>query len=381
MIYISPDFITTFIKNNNFMGWFKNVLDNFDLDECNTQLKEKLEPKEKAFCQEIIEHAEEIVQFDYNKMRNFLEDKIDKNDNLRIFFLENKINNIKDKWKRKNSAENRKKCFDEINGELNLNGFTSLSTIKPIPEMIQKALGTAKKAFSIDKISKVLFKLFDYDDFSDKFREKFITASKVNVCPYCNSAFILNYQKDKNNKSTADLDHYYPRSRYPFFAVTLWNLIPICSTCNSRFKAQYDTFSNEILYPYIKWQGKDKINFIPKLTEKGYSFEDVAHFTIEVQTKNERSKNSADLFHLQELYKNHKCIVARIAFIDRISTSKLCREIANILNDKSIDEKVVMDKYHSFQYAHSPGGILSKLTDDVKSFFENKRQKGLKRIS
>lgn len=379
MIYISPDFITPFI-NNNFMVWFENVLQNFNLDACNTQLKEKLEPKEIDFCQEIIKHAKKIVQFDYNEMRNFLEIEIDNNDKLRIFFLENKINNIKGKWKRKHSDENRKNCFEEINKELESNNLTSLSSIEPIPEMIQKALETAQKAFSIDKISEVLFKLFDYDVFSDKFREDFIVASKVNVCPYCNSAFILNYHKDKNNKSTADLDHYYPRSRYPFFAVTLWNLIPICSTCNSRFKAQYDTFSNEILYPYIKWQGMDEINFIPKLAEKGYSFEDEAHFTIDVQTSNERSKNSSDLFHLQDLYENHKSIVARIAFLDRITTPKLCNEIASILNDKKINEQVVMNKFLAFQYAHSPGGILSKLTDDVKQFFENKRQKRLKGI-
>ncbi len=363
------------------MRWFENILQNFNLDACNTQLKEKLEPKEFDFCEEIIKLAKEIVQFDYNDMQDFLVKTIDNNDKLRIFSLENKINNIRNKWKRKSSGENRRKCLEDINVELESNGFTSLSSKEePIPEMVKKALENVKKAFSIDKISEVLFKLFDYDDFSDKFREEFIAASKVKVCPYCNSAFILNYQKDKNNKSTADLDHYYPRSRYPFFAVNLWNLIPVCSTCNSRFKAQYDTFSNEILYPYIKWLEKDEIIFIPKLTEKGDSFEDESHFTIEVQTNYERSKNSADLFHLQDLYKNHKSIVARIAFLDRITTPKLCNEIASILNDKKINEQVVMNKFLAFQYVHSPGGILSKLTDDVKHFFKNKRQKRLKGI-
>lgn len=50
----------------------------------------------------------------------------------------------------------------------------------------------------------------------------------VTVCPYCNR----NYINSRNDNLGCDFDHYYSKSRYPFFALTLSNLIPSCSTCN-----------------------------------------------------------------------------------------------------------------------------------------------------
>ena len=91
------------------MHWFREKLMHFNLVTYCHQIGINLTPKENAFCQEIITSAIDIVQFDYDAMRNFLENKIDQNNQLRIFFLEKKINIIKDRWKRKSSQDNRKK--------------------------------------------------------------------------------------------------------------------------------------------------------------------------------------------------------------------------------------------------------------------------------
>ena len=55
----------------------------------------------------------------------------------------------------------------------------------------------------------------------------------IKCCPYCNQNYIFNRKKKKGKSySMAQLDHYYARDKFPIFAVSLYNLIPSCSTCN-----------------------------------------------------------------------------------------------------------------------------------------------------
>ena len=49
---------------------------------------------------------------------------------------------------------------------------------------------------------------------------------ELNVCPYCNRNFI-------NQKRGIELDHYFSKSQYPLFAISFYNLIPCCHSCNN----------------------------------------------------------------------------------------------------------------------------------------------------
>jgi hypothetical protein len=44
---------------------------------------------------------------------------------------------------------------------------------------------------------------------------------------------LKNLKKDKNHFT---LDHFIPKSKFPYFALSLYNLIPSCYSCNSKFK-------------------------------------------------------------------------------------------------------------------------------------------------
>lgn len=79
---------------------------------------------------------------------------------------------------------------------------------------------------------------------------KFIEKVALNVCPYCNRNYIYNFNEDSSTKTTAQLDHFYDKSSYPYLAVSLYNLIPSCGTCNLR-KSKKDTLEKPILNPYL----------------------------------------------------------------------------------------------------------------------------------
>ena len=54
-------------------------------------------------------------------------------------------------------------------------------------------------------------------------------ALRLAVCPYCDG---------QNND--AELDHYFPQSKFPFFSCLPLNLVPICSSCNDATVAKGD---------------------------------------------------------------------------------------------------------------------------------------------
>lgn len=59
----------------------------------------------------------------------------------------------------------------------------------------------------------------------------------LKFCPYCGDApvFMTNHKDANGNEvvSKTVLDHYLPKSEFPYFAVNIYNLFPCCWRCNS----------------------------------------------------------------------------------------------------------------------------------------------------
>lgn len=59
----------------------------------------------------------------------------------------------------------------------------------------------------------------------------------LKYCPYCNADMVYTLQLDEREPPyKSAFDHFFPRSRYPFLALSLYNLLPACERCNSKFK-------------------------------------------------------------------------------------------------------------------------------------------------
>jgi hypothetical protein len=64
------------------------------------------------------------------------------------------------------------------------------------------------------------------------------------VCPICDKE-ISDGDVDENI-AVCDLDHFFPKSVYPFLSVHPYNLIPACKECNSKFKGILDPLSDAV---------------------------------------------------------------------------------------------------------------------------------------
>ena len=66
-------------------------------------------------------------------------------------------------------------------------------------------------------------------------KDDFVKKLGIRICPYCGRAYI--YRVEKNGKDGVvsvkpQLDHFLPKSDYPFLGMNFYNLIPCCTQCN-----------------------------------------------------------------------------------------------------------------------------------------------------
>lgn len=144
---------------------------------------------------------------------------------------------------------------------------------------------------------------------------------ETRTCYYCNIHFVNEYEfsedindENKNNKDKSrnefTLDHYYDKGNYPYLALSLYNLIPSCYTCNSKLK-KIERFEN--LPPNsINFDFHEKIKFKLFLTKdcKDLNVEKSKNLEIKLKDEDENKyKKYREIFRLDERYNAHKDIV------------------------------------------------------------------------
>ena len=77
----------------------------------------------------------------------------------------------------------------------------------------------------------------------------------LKYCPYCNAETLYAFEWEKDvttlKMAKSAFDHYFPRARYPFLGLSLYNLIPSCSRCNSAFKGAESEGLLKMAHPFI----------------------------------------------------------------------------------------------------------------------------------
>lgn len=174
------------------------------------------------------------------------------------------------------------------------------------------------------KLIRYIFETRGYNEFTKGFKYDtdkkydaytFVKLFDKKTCPYCNRNYISIIEKENENdkQRRPELDHFHPKSIYPFLAVNYYNLIPSCSTCN---KLKSDDDSLKLLHPYDK-QTKDvnitywlnDMKFYKVKSLKDINFENEKFIDIEIENLPENNKHT---FQLERLYQEHKDVVIEL---------------------------------------------------------------------
>lgn len=123
------------------------------------------------------------------------------------------------------------------------------------------------------------------------------------TCPYCNRQYITPLCIDEvdgndSKKMRADLDHFWPKSKYPHFSMSLYNLVPSCKFCNSSLKGPRE-FAFDTLNPY-ECHYDDYFHFDIDLGD--FDFDSLR---IETVLDNPKIQPILEMFAIKELYAYH----------------------------------------------------------------------------
>lgn len=234
-----------------------------------------------------------------------------------------------------------------------------------------------------------LFKwIFCFDNFSKKAdgwgRHEFIKSMGTVVCPYCNRNYITGYYENKHFRTTANIDHFYPQSKYPYLALSLLNFIPSCSICNSSIKLNND-FS-DCIYPYK--ESFDDLNAVFSIKGSdgfGYLLDNSLDFDIVIKEKEDGKlpnnvSQTINKFKILQIYQSHKDIVQELLWKIQVYTDKNIEEIYSdykpVLNKENIEltsndriKEIIFGVFlDKDQYEKRP---LAKLLSDIYTEFNS----------
>lgn len=295
-------------------------------------------------------------------------------------YEEKMLNKIRNKYQQSNLQE----LDDSIREYFEENGNFSEQKVREL--LVGKITEKKIEAFSkiVPEQRNKLVEFFSYKFLqNDPIRHELITSLGIRVCPYCNRQYITSWCSGNKVKTTADIDHFYPKEEYPLLSLSLYNFIPSCQICNSRMKHRS---KDEIIYPYEECFGDDavfKVVSDDSKTEKRNYFESLhslmglknsrLDIKIEVNPNSsvaEKIKNSIKTFHLEEIYQSHESYVRELlikkrtydegAYLEMLRGQFKKYEIK--FNDSDLD--LFMYGYN-WVNGEDPERPLSKLTYDI----------------
>lgn len=120
--------------------------------------------------------------------------------------------------------------------------LAALSEQNRIADLVSKACNCVSIGFLPQGIHTAVVELFDFAfellseiGIRDEQYQAIYHSVPAHVCPFCGTEHF-----DQPGAPREDLDHYLAKSRYPFAAANLRNLVPMGHKCNSKYKLAID---------------------------------------------------------------------------------------------------------------------------------------------
>lgn len=172
----------------------------------------------------------------------------------------------------------------------------------------------------IDDFNSIIRSLFEtqlYEGADERLvhldKNTFVSNLGLRVCPYCGRAYIFSVLPKRNGQTVkvkAEIDHFLPKSQFPFLAVNFYNMIPSCTSCNMKpAKGEqspliaYDQDNLKIMQPY---QFEDKaITFGYNVHEEAPYDPSMMEVKVDYHGNDVLKQGYNDFFFIDALYKKH----------------------------------------------------------------------------
>lgn len=178
----------------------------------------------------------------------------------------------------------------------------------------------------------------------------------IGVCPYCNRSYSSVIDEDEVSVR-AEFDHFYPKSKYPILALSFFNLVPSCPTCNHLKKEQILSHN-----PWARYK-KDKPVF--KVDTSKVLFPSNPEIIIENENLNTQKLG------IKQLYNTHNGyvldILNKIQAYNPATYSAIVNDFQGVLSEADL-QRIIWGNYtDEVDEMKRP---LSKLTVDILEQFK-----------
>lgn len=185
-------------------------------------------------------------------------------------------------------------------------------------------------------------------------------ALRLTVCPYCNRNFINNRGVRASGRQ---FDHFFSKDETPYFALSLYNLVPSCSTCNhtkSTMEMEYCPFDQENdVYR--------KLEFIVEFPVGNITVKDTV--------------SDVQILKLNEAYEIHTVDVKRLFNAERVYCQDYRNNLLNKIDPKyhfllteSQFDQMVFGEIINLDHSKFRNEVLSYLKYDTYQMIKNCRK-------
>lgn len=258
--------------------------------------------------------------------------------------------------------ENLKKLFPKIENKIDnifrdiyLSGKNIVMTMDEFESRLNKLEKQFSLALTLDNYKNCIF----HDVWNSYL---FVLESGLRTCPYCNRQYITPILTSKG-KMRGTLDHFVAKSKYPYFSMSLYNLIPVCYSCNSSFKGDIE-FDFDDINPYEE-SLDDYIRFYANLAfNKNINI----HIKTKKIKKEANAKKHLEVFKLEHQYNYHvnqveELVLKRLVYSEEyINDIKYSRLNGFKISEKKLREQLIGYTQEQLKINDEP---LSKFRRDI----------------
>lgn len=194
----------------------------------------------------------------------------------------------------------------------------------------------------------------------------------IKSCVYCNAQLtIITEKNSQNNKSYArlELDHFYPKSKYPFLCLNIYNLYPTCGSCN-RIKSKndakfilYTEDSNDIELLKFKLSKSSVVKYLTNRNIEDISFKLITH----PNAINDIVADHDEMFCIQGIYDTQKDIIEELIHKKEAYTEAykkhLVDDFKGLFPDQAIINRLLVGNYDKPEDIHKRP--MSKFMQDI----------------
>ena len=222
---------------------------------------------------------------------------------------------------------------------------------------------------------KLIVDAMKYEYVQSTIYPEFITELDIKACVYCNAQYAFSVG-GRNGYHNYELDHFMPKSKYPYLCTTFMNLQPSCSACNKK-KSDKEPLPDEEPFQLFVNEG-----LVEQLSPVKFELDEACtaryladpskqelkiNFSCPGNPKLEKCFNR--FFNINTLYQAHTDIAEELIWKSRIYNDVIIKDYKRLFKKLGFRDsdfaRFILGNYEQTEQIHKRP--LSKMTQDIAS--------------